>query len=66
MSRRAPADPALARLKRVAALSDLRPEHRLAAKIDYSAQGVDSRLRKVSELRRLCLDLAADGSPRAR
>lgn len=51
-----------ARLRRVADLADLRTERRLAAKIDYTAEAIDRRLRKVSERRRLCLSL---GSPPA-
>lgn len=50
-----------ARLERVGALSDLRSERRLAAKIDYDPAAVDLRLAKVEALRRLCLDLAAAG-----
>jgi hypothetical protein len=46
-----------ARLELVSRMSDLRPEVRLASKIDYSEATVDRRLRTVAELRRLCVDL---------
>jgi hypothetical protein len=46
------------RLRRAAALADLRSERRLACKVDMSATGIASRLREVERLRRLCLELA--------
>jgi hypothetical protein len=52
-----------ARLERVGALSDLRAERRLDAKIDYGPAAVDLRLQRVAALRRLCLDLAAAPEP---
>lgn len=50
-----------ARLREVARRADLRTGHRLEAKVDYSAGAVSGRLREVARLRRLCLQLAADG-----
>jgi hypothetical protein len=51
------ADAVSRRLEQVSQMSDLRPEARLAAKIDYRAEAVDRRLRMVSELRRFCIEL---------
>jgi hypothetical protein len=48
-----------ARLKAASDLADLRPEHRLDAKIDLRPEAVTNRLRIASELRDLCLALAA-------
>jgi hypothetical protein len=43
------------RLQSMSALSDLRSERRLWAKIDYSPAAVTARLRQQSMLRRACL-----------
>ena len=48
-----------ARLRAVSAVADLRPEHRLDAKIGLSAADVTARLKVASELRALCLRLAS-------
>ncbi len=45
------------RLRKVAAISDLRTGKRLDGKIDMSATSVTNRLREVERLRRLCLRL---------
>jgi hypothetical protein len=50
-----------ARLQQVSDLADLRPEHRLSAKIGMSGAAVFARLREVSELRALCLELERAG-----
>ena len=50
-----------ARLQRASDLADLRPERRLEAKIGMSASAVFARLREVSELRALCLELERAG-----
>lgn len=55
-----------ARLARVSELADLRPEHRLDAKLDMSPDGVLARLRMASELRDLCLALAQAGARSSR
>jgi hypothetical protein len=47
------------RLRTVSALADLRPEHRLDAKLDMSPAGITARLKTASALRDLCLRLAA-------
>jgi hypothetical protein len=47
-----------ARLREVGALADLRPEHRLDAKIGLDAAAITARLKVVSALRDLCLRLA--------
>lgn len=47
-----------ARLRRASELADLRPEHRLDAKLDMSPAGITRRLRQASELRDACLKLA--------
>jgi hypothetical protein len=44
----------LARLEIASSLSDLRPEHRLDAKLDMSPAGVTRRLQIASELSELC------------
>jgi hypothetical protein len=46
-----------ARLREVSARADLRPGHRLDAKIGLDAAAVTARLRLVSSLRDLCLRL---------
>lgn len=46
-----------ARLRIVAALTDLRTERRLDAKLDMSGPAIMRRLREVEQLRRLCLAL---------
>lgn len=51
-----------ARLRQVSDLADLRPEHRLDAKLDMSPEGVLARLRMASELRDLCNALAKAGA----
>ena len=48
-----------ARLARASELADLRPEHRLDAKLDMSPEGIHRRLRIASELGELCRALAA-------
>lgn len=48
-----------ARLRRVAELSDLRPDRRLHGKIDYSPEGIERRLRQVEQARQLCRKLGA-------
>ena len=48
-----------ARLREASALADLRPEHRLDAKIGLSPAAVTARLKLVSELRDLCLRLGS-------
>ena len=50
------------RLRELCRLSDLRTESRLATKVDMSSAAVSRRLRKVSELRRVCLDLQRLGA----
>ena len=45
------------RLRAASDLADLRPEHRLDAKIDLGAPAVTRRLELVSELREVCLEL---------
>jgi hypothetical protein len=50
-----------ARLKLASDLADLRPEHRLDAKLDMSPRGVMRRLQIASELRDLCNALARAG-----
>ncbi len=47
------------RLREAAALADLRPHHRLHAKLDMSPRGITHRLREVEALRCACLRLAA-------
>lgn len=47
------------RLREVSALADLRPEHRLDAKIGLSAAAVTARLKLASDLRDFCLRLRA-------
>ena len=49
----------LGRLKQASDLSDLRAERRLDAKLDMSAEGIERRLREVSELLALCESLGA-------
>jgi hypothetical protein len=46
------------RLAAASALADLRPEHRLDAKIDLRPEAVTARLRIASELRDVCAALA--------
>ena len=55
----------LARLELASSLADLRPEHRLAAKLDMSPAGVLRRLQIASELSELCKVLG-DAGRRAR
>lgn len=50
------------RLRRVALVSDLRPEHRLDGKVDMSSAGIVSRLREVSELNTLARALGDIGA----
>jgi hypothetical protein len=53
-----------ARLRKVSELAaDLRPEARLAAKIDLSGAGVAARLREASDLLDLCRKLARPHAP---
>ena len=47
------------RILRASALSDLRPETRLDAKLDMSPAGILRRINEASELRALCEQLAA-------
>ncbi|MGB0678223.1 MAG: hypothetical protein ACPGUV_01010 [Polyangiales bacterium] len=47
-----------ARLQQVSALTDLRPETRLDAKLDMSPAGMEARLAEVSQLLQLCRTLA--------
>ena len=47
------------RLEEVGQLADLDPVRRLESKIDLRPEAITLRLRRVSELRRLCLALAA-------
>ncbi|PRQ05190.1 hypothetical protein [Enhygromyxa salina] len=54
-----------ARLQRASDLADLRPEHRLDAKLDMSPSGVMRRLRIASELRDLCNALNRAGRGQA-
>lgn len=49
------------RLRRVARISDLRPDHRLDGKVDMSSTGIVSRLREVSELNALARALGDIG-----
>jgi hypothetical protein len=49
------------RLREVDRLSDLRSDHRLAAKVDMSPAAVGRRLRVVAMLRRDCLKLVRIG-----
>lgn len=51
----------LARLELVSRLADLRPEHRLDAKLDMSPAGVTRRLQIASELSELCMALGEAG-----
>ena len=51
-----------ARLARASELADLRPDHRLDAKLDMSPEGVLARLRMASELRDLCRALGEAGA----
>ena len=54
-----------ARLREVSRMAgSLRPEARLATKIDLSAAGVAARLREASELYDVCSALARAGSHR--
>ncbi len=49
------------RLRHVARVSDLRPEHRLDGKVDMSSAGIVSRLREVSDLNALARALGEIG-----
>lgn len=49
------------RLRRLGELADLRPDRRLATKVDMSPGAVTRRLRRVAALRRLCLACAQWG-----
>jgi hypothetical protein len=49
-----------ARLRRVAELSDLAPEQRLAAKVPMTPEAVTARLREASDLLALCRALRAE------
>jgi hypothetical protein len=51
----------LARLEIASSLSDLRPEHRLDAKLDMSPAGVTRRLQIASELSEPCRVLGEAG-----
>jgi hypothetical protein len=51
----------LARLELASSLADLRPEHRLDAKLDMSPAGVTRRLQLASELSELCTALGEAG-----
>jgi hypothetical protein len=51
----------LARLELASSLADLRPEHRLDAKLDMSPAGVMRRLQIASELSELCRVLGEAG-----
>lgn len=51
----------LARLELASSLADLRPEHRLDAKLDMSPAGVARRLQIASELSELCRVLGEAG-----
>jgi hypothetical protein len=50
-----------ARLRAASALADLRPEHRLDAKLGLTAAGITARLKLASELRDLCARLQQTG-----
>jgi hypothetical protein len=52
------AEAVTARLRDVSARADLRPEHRLDAKIGLDAAAVTARLKLASALRDLCARLA--------
>jgi hypothetical protein len=52
-----------ARLRAASALADLRPDHRLDAKIDLSPQAITDRLKSVSALRDLCARIAVASRP---
>ena len=56
-----PAD-VTARLKAASDLADLRPGHRLDAKIDLRPEAITARLQIAAELRELCLSLAQAGA----
>lgn len=45
------------RLRTVGRLANLDPNTRFESKIDLTPEGIARRLRRVSELRRLCLSL---------
>ncbi|MCG5051751.1 MAG: hypothetical protein KA712_02220 [Myxococcales bacterium] len=47
------------RIVAASALSDLRPERRLDAKLDMSPEGIAKRIQEASDLRTLCHQLAA-------
>jgi hypothetical protein len=49
------------RLQQASDLADLRPEHRLDAKIDLRPEAITARLRLVSDLRELCRALRVAG-----
>jgi hypothetical protein len=51
----------LARLELASSLADLRPEHRLDAKLDMSSAAVTRRLQIASELSELCRVLGDAG-----
>ncbi len=57
-------DPAsvTARLRAASDLADLRPEHRLDAKLDLRPEAVSARLRLAGELRDLCRALGRAGA----
>ena len=57
-------DPAsvTARLQAASDLADLRPEHRLDAKLDLRPEAVSARLRIAGELRDLCRALGRAGA----
>jgi hypothetical protein len=51
--------PAVELLRTVSRLADLRPDRRLAIKVDLSAAAVARRLRRQSALRELCRRLGS-------
>ena len=52
-----------ARLRAVAAVSDLRVDRRMDAKLDMRPDAISARIRAVGQLNRLCLKLAERPSP---
>ncbi len=52
-------DAIVARLRCASDLSDLQADRRLDAKLDMSPEGIERRLREVSELLALCTALGA-------
>ena len=59
-------DAVTARLRMASDLADLRPGHRLDAKIDLRPAAVTARLRIASELQELCRELQRAGRGKGR